>query len=1213
MYEPTSNAFSIRRMLKKRFLDMVKSVPASKMGRILVVDEVASTYLDACVEQKDLFLTEVSLYEKLELPRNGYSGVEVIYLITPTWESIEKLVKDFTEGSELHSGPLYGGAYLFFTTELGDDLYQYLTQSPAASYIQNIVEYFVDFFVPESQVFTTKTPHNISELYSTTPNKNRHRALKDMAKKIVSLNVALGENPMIKYFKPDGELNTSEISFDLAELVQEEFDLLQRRKQYLQTIDPRQPRSTLIVLDRTVDLRAPLLHEITYQAVVHDLLSFPDDATYTYKYVDANGKELDKEGSLNEDDPIWVENRHISFDQCAQSLVAKITKLGNKKMVNNPEMSASAKLRQLRETLYSLPEYQDLKEKCSLHMSLSLECTELFTKLDIERLALLEQDLATGIRENGETSKHMIEEIVPILDDPSISPDNKLRILILYILSKDGLREETWQEINFHAQLDLNKKDNDAIRSLDRLGVKLNKSNKKGSMLSKKLKTFKEPTDFLMVARYVPMVKQIVENLVQNTLPPEIFPTMTTNHQGSGANGHVTHTFRHMAPKWTKRKKGSTLGECVTQKGRIIVFMIGGVTHSEMRSVYEISKELNREVIIGSTHVLPPWDFLDSLRALQTQVDQHDILPSIRSLSIDSTYSDQLTTRSSSGQAIQIPRSLAIPKSQSPALPTPVTPTSSESPPLIEPSIITPTSPQATFTKSEPVLPLSQTRSVSPKVESKPSDLPATDHQPIYNSIPIAASSPAVNLPAPKIVTSPPSDHANPPNETAPTPITSTANIAPMSRPSTVNKPIPPPKPDASKITATLANANIMLTREDPTSNSSLDIASSPQPSNNKVYEVASPKAVPLQVQIDRGHNSVPNGTPISPGAATSPASVISDIQSPLTRTDTALSTESTRTNVPTRRLYRPRPRSTLPDATTSGDNLPDSRMSPTNSTPTEPGNMINNLNPSRVSENIESYPSPSPSPPPLPVHPRINNQRAYSSSSSNSSRISTNQNQVLENRNQPAYNGSISTEYRPPLPQKPALYPSINSSSRKATPPPPQTSYNSNPFPPPQLTQSPPQLPNPIINNTNYTHNQAHVPQSQSQSQRSPVMRMPMPELHMPRAQTHFTPTNNYSNETSDRFPDPTLYMPNRSYSNTGNTPPIPPYNQGHPSVYSTHPTRAPLPRPPPPQMNPPQNPPYSQQTYRPHGRPLPATPGNNRQYQHLPQDDPIHQRYYR
>jgi hypothetical protein len=49
---------------------------------------------------------------------------------------------------------------------------------------------------------------------------------------------------------------------------------------------------------------------------------------------------------------------------------------------------------------------------------------------------------------------------------------------------------------------------------------------------------------------------------------------------------------------------------------RIILFVLGGMTFSEIKSVHQLSKELKRDIYIASTHVLNPTRFMSSLMDL---------------------------------------------------------------------------------------------------------------------------------------------------------------------------------------------------------------------------------------------------------------------------------------------------------------------------------------------------------------------------------------------------------------------------------------------------------------------------------------------------------------------------------------------------------------------------------------------------------------------
>lgn len=49
---------------------------------------------------------------------------------------------------------------------------------------------------------------------------------------------------------------------------------------------------------------------------------------------------------------------------------------------------------------------------------------------------------------------------------------------------------------------------------------------------------------------------------------------------------------------------------------RLLVFVIGGVTRSEMRAVHELSRRTGRDILLGSTSVLKPTGFLSQLRSI---------------------------------------------------------------------------------------------------------------------------------------------------------------------------------------------------------------------------------------------------------------------------------------------------------------------------------------------------------------------------------------------------------------------------------------------------------------------------------------------------------------------------------------------------------------------------------------------------------------------
>ena len=50
------------------------------------------------------------MVENLEKPRQAYQTLDAVYIITPTYESISKVIEDYKN----QKGPLYAGVHLFF-------------------------------------------------------------------------------------------------------------------------------------------------------------------------------------------------------------------------------------------------------------------------------------------------------------------------------------------------------------------------------------------------------------------------------------------------------------------------------------------------------------------------------------------------------------------------------------------------------------------------------------------------------------------------------------------------------------------------------------------------------------------------------------------------------------------------------------------------------------------------------------------------------------------------------------------------------------------------------------------------------------------------------------------------------------------------------------------------------------------------------------------
>ncbi len=440
---------------------------------ILIVDQSSLRVISNSLGMYKLMENRVYLVEQLIKARAPYRKSAPIYFLTPTEQSVDILVRDWTPSRKRKEALYADSIFLYFTSALPDHLFQKIKScGPLVKRLKAFGEVNVDFMTKQKDAFhlDMNSSKCFIDLYRTAaPSPG---VVNEISTKLVTVCASLNEYPHIRYKQG------SNVGKFIADSFNQMFtSFIGKNKDWWyhgDSLHTKRGRSTLLILSRDDDCLSPLVHEFTYQCMVKDLLPMEEDKIKVQAQPGGDGG-VAKEVLLNEKDDVWVKLRGKHIADVLTTLSTDIREIVNSNTgvaLNTKSSKKSLSMSQMAKALKALPEYQEVMSKLSQHLQISHHCMDIFKRQGLLDLSDLEQTLATGKDDEGRTPKlaEMVDKVENQLKTTS-DPVSRFRLLAIFILSQNGMKPTDQGRLLTAANL--GPRESKALSNLEAIGKPL--------------------------------------------------------------------------------------------------------------------------------------------------------------------------------------------------------------------------------------------------------------------------------------------------------------------------------------------------------------------------------------------------------------------------------------------------------------------------------------------------------------------------------------------------------------------------------------------------------------------------------------------------------------------------------------------------------------------------------------------------------------------
>ncbi|EFA76343.1 Sec1-like family protein [Heterostelium album PN500] len=552
-----ASSMNIRSVLQEYINKMLSGIDGMK---VLVLDKETAGMVSMVYSQSEILQKEVFLFEKIDSnSREKMPHMKAVYFVRPTQANVNMIADELRN-------PKYSDYHLFFTNVIGSASMDEMAKVDDKELVKEVQEFYGDFYPVNPDTYSLNITGALTKRSSAwQTNVNR------IIDGVIASLLALKKKPVIRYSAK------SEVTKYLAEVV---LSKIQKEKEIF---DFRKQDSVLLILDRKDDPITPLLHQWTYQSMIHELLTISNNRVSLSKTaeVDPNNEFI---LSIDQDS-FYKDNLYKNYGDLGASIKDLVETYQKKR----DESSANIRtIDEMKKFIEQYPNFQKFSTTVSKHVNLMDAMSKKISDNYLMEISEIQQELACNSDHNSAYAR-----LNEILDNPKYSNTDKLVLVLLYsIRYEDGRVWELQEKLSrcgvppsdIALIQHLKEYAGNTQREGDLLGTKNVLTNFMNGVVKRGLQGVSN-----IYTQHVPLLQEILDNISKNKLKEQSYPFLTPNPPKERPND-------------------------------IIVFVVGGITFEEAYNVFKFNSMNSNNgirVVLGGTTILNCTQFLDDLHNLK--------------------------------------------------------------------------------------------------------------------------------------------------------------------------------------------------------------------------------------------------------------------------------------------------------------------------------------------------------------------------------------------------------------------------------------------------------------------------------------------------------------------------------------------------------------------------------------------------------------------